>query len=373
MKKRLHSILHVTLILLITCATAIAAEPVQEWTKLFDRDEIWLGADGIFSIPLDGRDELSSATEKTRTLFVFSDTMVGTADPQTKEYKNANMVNHSVAILEGNTPDPERIRFIYGKGGDMSRTNLFGYNCWLQDGIVIDGTVHLSAIRTGKNWKPLGLDLISVPLRDGRPQWDRFERKADFPALISNERFQSCFGAGILDHVSRDGYIYIYGYRDRLRGGRKGLIVARVEPKDFTDANRWRFWNGKQWTENLSASLEDEAVLVDGVSTELSVTPIEKDRYLLVYTRATMSPEIYCNLGDSPTGPFGKAEKIYHCPEPETLGKGIYTYNAKAHPHLSRKGTLLISYNVNRLGSLPHKTYEYRPRFVELSLEVIEK
>ena len=47
-------------------------------------------------------------------------------------------------------------------------------------------------------------------------------------------------------------------------------------------------------------------------------------------------------------------------------------YNAKAHPHLSRPGELLISYNVNTFdfwGDFFRDADIYRPRFIRLKLE----
>lgn len=340
--------------------------PALEWTALFDRSEIWLGGDGIFTIPLDGDDTLSSAAPGRKTLFVFSDSMVGTSNPETREFKDARMVNHSAAILEGEKPDSEKIRFIYGKHGDMSRSNIFDVNCWLQDGIVIDGTLYLTGIRTGKDWKPVGIDLITVPLKDGEPDWPRFQRTEDFPIMARSDTAQACFGIGILDRSKEDGFVYVYGYRDRFEGSRKGLIAARVKLKEFSDAKSWRFWDGRAWVDDVAKTLPDEAVLADNVSAELSVTPVEGDRFMLVYTRDVMSPHIECRTGKSPVGPFASPVRIFYCPEPSEMGNGIYTYNAKAHPHLSRPSMLLISYNVNRFASLPHRTDEYRPRFIEL-------
>ena len=351
-----------------------AAEPCKPWTNLFDRTEIWLGADGIFSIPLDGNDALASADMSTRTLFVFSDTFVGSADPETHRYKDARMINHSAAILTGNEPKNENIRFIYGRDGDMSRSNLFGVNCWLQDGIVIDRSVYLTALRTGKDWKPVGIDLVRIPLTEtGEPDWPKFHRIEDFPILVRNETAQVCFGIGILDRDSAEGFVYIYGYRDDLKTHRKSLVAARVEKKSFNDAQAWQFWSGSDWTPDIRSTLDFTASLVDRVSCELSVTPLPDGRFLLVYTRDVMSPIVECRLGDSPVGRFGEPIRIYEAPEPERLGPGIYCYNAKAHPHLSRPGKLLISYNVNRLGGLPHRTDEYRPRFIELDLNRFKK
>ncbi len=352
-----------------------AQTPDAAWTALFDRHEIWLGADGIFSIPLDGNDALASATKKTKTLFVFSDSFVGTADPETHRYKDARMVNHSAALLEGNEPDPAKIRFVYGKDGDMSRSNLFGVKTWLQDGITIDGTVYLIGLRPNdKDWKPAGLDLYEIPLgADGWPDWTKTRRTADVPILWRGEKELIDFGIGILDRTAADGFVYVYGYRDDLKTQRKNLVVARAPKKSFPDFTTWTFWNGFEWTKEIAAVLNDQAILAERVSCELSVTPLPDGRFILVYTKDVMGPQLEYRIGPTPLGPFEKPVPFYGTPEPEELGKGIYSYNAKAHPHLSKPGKLLISYNVNRLGGLPHKTDEYRPRFVELDLSTLKR
>jgi len=51
------------------------AEPAPEWTALMERTSGWFGADGIFSIPLDGIEERKAEAQKT--LFIFSDTYIG--------------------------------------------------------------------------------------------------------------------------------------------------------------------------------------------------------------------------------------------------------------------------------------------------------
>ena len=48
-------------------------------------------------------------------------------------------------------------------------------------------------------------------------------------------------------------------------------------------------------------------------------------------------------------------------------GNNYYTYNAKAHPHLSEEGSLLISYNVNVINGDAVNTTDYHPRFIKLN------
>ena len=52
-----------------------------------------------------------------------------------------------------------------------------------------------------------------------------------------------------------------------------------------------------------------------------------------------LSDTIACRIGDSPWGPFGDVIELYKTPE--SL-KGLYTYNAKAHPVLSKPDKLFI-------------------------------
>lgn len=350
----------------------------ERFTRMFDRSEIWLGADGIFSIPLDGNDNWGSANKKSGTCFVFSDTMVGTADPETKRFRDANMVNHSTAILTKYEPTQQTdredtIRFFYGKQGNGTRTNLFGTKYWLQDGIVINSKLYLTAFTPDGRWKPTQIDLLTIPVVSSEAvDWQNVTVAERFPLFAENEQFQLVFGIGILDSTTKDGYVYVYGYRDTLRGGRKHLVVARVKPESYTDGEQWRFWDGKDWVKDITVAFQDEATLAERVSTELSVTPIGRDRYLLVFMQDVMSDRLAYKVGNSPVGPFGKTIVFHRASEPQTMGSPIYAYNAKAHPHLSAPDLLLISYNVNRLNSLPRNTDEYRPRFIELRVSDVE-
>ena len=64
-------------------APDIKVETADDWPGLFKRygltQTAWIGADGIYSFALDGNDAFASATECTKTFFIFSDTLFGTA------------------------------------------------------------------------------------------------------------------------------------------------------------------------------------------------------------------------------------------------------------------------------------------------------
>ena len=84
-----------------------------------------------------------------------------------------------------------------------------------------------------------------------------------------------------------------------------------------------------------------------------------------MYIHRQASTKIAMRIGTSPIGPFTDPIIIYdiEIPLPNT-----FPYNAKAHPHLSEEGELLISYNVNTIDNSLHLQYGdiYRPRFIKL-------
>ncbi|HET6740372.1 MAG TPA: discoidin domain-containing protein [Kribbella sp.] len=346
----------------------LRATRADDWTQLFDRRSGWIGADGIYSVPLDGRDGLAAATPGSRTAFIFSDTRIGTVDPQTLTYDQTGFINNSSAVLVGNRPDPAHATFVIPDGG------AFGNGFWMNDGIAIGDTLYATGFAPDSNWNAARVDLIAVPLVAGVPDYTAVRRTEDVGLLVRDDTFIVMFGVGITP--AADGYVYVYGYRNRLSNGQKDLVAARVRRESFADVSAWRFWSGTSWSPDVTVSVQDAAVLHPDVSTELSVTPIPTGRYagkyLLVYLRNVNSTGLEYAVGSSPVGPFSDGVRFYNCPEPyvyesQTEG-GTYCYNAKAHPSLSSDGRLLISYNVNRLGADPLTTEIYRPRFVWLDL-----
>src|SRR5262249_55937426 len=152
------------------------------------------------------------------------------------------------------------------------------------------------------------------------------------------------FGAGIFDNTAEagvpdpDGYIYVYG----IRGITKELVVARAKPEAFTDFSTWQFRAGSEW----SGELKKATAVADSVSNEMSVSPIGNHQYALVYQLGGVLPEIMLQTGPSPAGPFGPRHEVYNTSN-DVQGRKLFTYNAKAHPALSKPGELLVSYNVN--------------------------
>lgn len=359
----------------------LTAMPAPEWTALFDRTSGWTGADGIFSVPLDGVDAPGTAGE---TLFLFSDTVIGEVNTDGSRAAGAHIVNNTVARLHGAAPDSDRIDFFWRTEGDEPTAMIVPDTpeaesdawYWNQDGVVIGGTLHSLFLRLGPAgggfpFEVVGVNLVSFPVADllngGLPvnveQRDTPLFRPDQP-----DRGNIQFGAGLMLNTAAagaprpDGFLYVYGVQNESP---KKLLVARVPPKDIADFGAWRFWDGAEWNPNLDAATP----VTDRISNELSVTPLTDGRYLLVFQRDALAPWVAARVGESPVGPWGEVMDLYRCPEAAT-DPDTFCYNAKAHPHLSAPGELLVSYNVNTFdffGDFFDDAGLYRPRFIRLT------
>lgn len=355
-------------------APGIAVEPAYEWDELFSSYNGWTGADGTYSLPLH--------TSEDHQLFLFSDTYIGNVHPVSRQRLQANMLNNTLAILQGTEPDPEKLAFIWS--ANISDTNLFtpktpnsesGSWYWLQDGVVIEDTLYMFPILMVNDLEgdanfQFAIDdvtLISLPLsEEGEPIIEEQEQ-IDTPLFqsLDDEDGNMLFGATVLDQTDVDGHLYIYGYKD-FTSGQKDLVAARTKPEHIDNFEQWEYWNGDTWTDNML----DATTLINNVSPELSVHYSEtgpyEGKYVAAYSHDTLSGYIAISVSDQPQGPFSEPELLYFVPEAHE--DDVITYNAKAHPQLSAPGELLISYNVNSVaanGNMANADI-YRPRWVKV-------
>ncbi len=353
-------------------------EAAPEWTDLFYRNSGWFGADGVFSIPLTGVDKVGNVGNQ-ETLLLFSDTYIGEVVGDTPKPGNV-MVNNTCAIVQGNSAHPDSIQFFYKKDKNGAPQTFFvpqntggkKQHFWLGDGFVNqerDNTLYLFAYHieiTGEgvfDFIEPDVSLIALP-KGSRPPFER-QRQIKTPLHVKLPTLgEGNFGAGILANTKwagapyPDGYVYVYA----CIGQDKNLVAARVRPKDIEDFTKWKYWDGKSWTTDN----QQIAVITNAASNELSVTPLPDGRYALIFQVLGLSDKVGMRIGDSPVGPFGEIQEIWRTPEAD---EGLFCYNAKAHPNLSKPGELLISYNTITLdfwNDIQKDAHIYRPRFIKL-------
>jgi len=357
-------------------------ERASDWTNLFQRTDGWFGGDGIYSIPLNGNEHHSSST---KTLFIFSDSMIGKLKDK-KTVPGSKMINNAVAILDNNKPKDDELHFHWNTTPNEDAKSVFTPQTpnttpkdyyWLGDGFVNqekNNSIFLFAYRIQQRgsgafgFEEVGNTLIKIKANDS-PPFKNYTQK-DTPFYIAKESGESgSFGAGVYVNTKKsgardpDGYIYIYG----VKGMTKKLLVARVKPKDIEDYTKWTFWDGRMWQSDMHQS----ASITDQVSNELSVSALPDGRYALIFQHNGIGKHVSMRIGSSPFGPFGPIINIWDCSE-DLERKGYFAYNAKAHPHLSAAGELLISYNINSqdfFEDLGHDPQFYRPRFIKVKFK----
>jgi hypothetical protein len=358
-------------------------EEATDWSNLFLRKSGWIGADGIFAIPLNGVDT-AGAGKNQETLLLFSDTIIGEIinDSMKPGFK---MVHNSVAYIKGMEAVKESVEFHYNKQSNGDPESMFipatpnsrpGDYYWLGDGFVnpakADAT-YLFGYRVRDTssasfgFAEVGNTLIKLPKGSKPPFTDQQQMDTPFYLTGSGDTNGS-FGACIFANTAAafapdaDGYIYVYG----LRGKAKNVIVARVKPEQFEEFTNWRFWDGATW----NADINSVANIANRASNELSVTPLKDGRYAMVFQIDGIGTTVGLRLSNRPEGPFGPIIKLWECQEPK-IANNFIVYNAKVHSNLSMPNELLISYNVNSFDfwkdilAYPNL---YRPRFIKVKL-----
>lgn len=359
-----------------------AGEAAPEWTALMERTSGWFGADGIFSIPLDGKE--TQEVKGKKTLFIFSDTYIGEVENGIPKPGNV-MVNNTTAWMTGNIPDETKISFEFNTDDDGKPKSYFipdneiskdYYYFWLGDGFINhkkNNALYIFAYhvhKTGPNvfdFEQTDVVLLKIknPTSEGIKTSEQILTNLGF---VHPEHGRVYFGSGIFVNTKKakapnpDGYVYVYGVSE----AKKSLIAARTLPENIEIFEKWTFWNGTEWVKEK----ENIAPISDGLSNELSVTPTEDGRYLLTFTVLGISEKIGIQVGESPVGPFGETHEVYVCPE--YAEKGLFPYNAKAHYHLSKPGELLVSYNTitfNFWEDIQKDATIYHPRFIKVKYE----
>jgi hypothetical protein len=359
----------------------LIVERAVDWENLFKQTSGWTGADGIYSIPLSGRDAPGNSYGD-HTLFVFSDTFIGEVGPNGVRLPGTTLVNNTLALMRGGEPNAEQTRFFWRTDRNGQPKPVFVPQTpnadreewyWLMDGLSLNGNIYLFALRmkegTGGvfNFAVDGVALLSSPLPSPNPPrvFDQYDLPLFVPA--DGNRGEIIFGGSVMTNTPEagspfpDGYVYVYGTQnDPLN---KKLIAARVLPEHFENMDLWTFWDGSKWSE----SIESVVPLTGRISSEFSVSPLPDGRFVVVFQLDGLSQDVALRIGESPVGPFGQPVSVWRCPEPD-YDPDIFVYNAKAHPHLSLPGELLISYNVNTFDFWDHflNADIYRPRFIRI-------
>jgi hypothetical protein len=284
--------------------------------------------------------------------------------------------------MSGNVPGPDALQFHIREDANGAPVSMVvppqaGQWIWPNDGLVQDGTVYMTGLRMKPgsggafNFALDGVVWMTARAGDPVPFLGTYTvtNAAMLYAPASGSKGDISFGSAVMPltksaHAPHpDGYVYVYGVRNDAND--KKLLVARVKQHALLTPGAYRYWNGQAWVRNIAKS----APIANRMASEFSVTPLPDGRFINVFQLDALSTTIAVRYGASPTGPWGPIIKVYDCPD-TVIGKNVYTYGAKAHPHLSAPGELLISYHVNTFsaGQNVKNADIYHPRFIRLPL-----
>ncbi len=359
----------------LACGGAFASvpkytlEPVPEYDELFYKEKGWTGADAAYSVAL----------ADNVTLWLYGDTWIG--DIVGGKHKNATMVNNSVALQRGKDPSTASVKFFWRTTEERKPAAFIepadgvGW-FWIFDGIVADGKLYLFLIQTIRTDQKRVFGFKHIATWLGEVQNPRDEplkwrvRQYKIPWGRYSENGNLFFGSAAM----RDGdFVYIYGGSEDWRKGMSGrsMIVARVAPDKIADFEHWRFFSDGNWQADVNGISE----LFNGTATEYSVSyhPVIK-KYVTIYTENGMSRNIMMRLAPTPVGPWSPARRIYRCPECD-WHRTYFCYAAKAHPEISGKDELIVTYvcNSTDFWQMAKDARIYRPRFLRIKLDVQTK
>ncbi|MDK1344974.1 DUF4185 domain-containing protein [Streptomyces sp. 378] len=177
--------------------------------------------------------------------------------------------------------------------------------------------------------------------------------------------------------VEEDGWTYVFGGDDGRAASRPAshAYAARVPEGRLADPDAWQFWSGSSWVPGA----RPRPVLGDGRRTGVgSAFTVVRDGGTYVLFTMAAGPKGLTTVASywacSPAGPWHGPAKEF---SPSLPQGQVAAYNPQAHPVLSGGGRLVLSYDVNWLGTtgaaaqLSRNVSLYRPRFVTLRLAAV--
>jgi hypothetical protein len=314
----------------------------------------WVGGDATYSTQLPDGDEA----------FVFSDTLLGTAQPsgvtQLSAFIHSSELVGKVPDLEGNfggtTSAPQTLIPDTTDPGDQWQVSATYVENDDQLVFVNEYTQAASSSAIDQFTGHSGIAIFSIQ-PDGMPAFDSVD------LLPSDPTTQ--WGTSV---TQNGGYTYIFGADFSPTNNQVfyGMKVARVALGSSLITGAWQYWDGAQWV-----SGEQNAV---PVSTTASLTGVTAQQGESGYVAVSIPVIVWDNkavdlsYACSPTGPWSTPVPVYTIPQVSQF-KDEIAYIPTFHPELSTNG-LVISYNIDSLDGLSPleaNIHLYQPQFLELS------
>jgi hypothetical protein len=305
----------------------------------------WLGGDSTYST------ELPNGQES----FVFSDTLIGTAQSSGLT-SPTGMVNNSELV--GAMPYLNTdMGGTYGSPRSLIPDTSSNTNHWWVGSTYVENgmqLIYVNEFAPGQFGRFTGTSGIAVlSLSGGEPSYSSITSLPTDPDTI--------WGNAVVQDAS---YTYVYGSDvDQSTGAFVGMKIARVPRGQTLNVSDWTYWNGMQWESGEANALPVNTGLeLDGISAQAGGSG-----YVAVSIPGFGST-VDLSYACSPTGPWSTPQALYSIPQ---IGEyqGEIAYIPSFHPELTGQGGLVVSYNLNNLtsGATLQNVHLGQPQFLLLN------
>jgi len=181
--------------------------------------------------------------------------------------------------------------------------------------------------------------------------------------------------------IFQDGsYYYIYGIKDPGTANKLPYVARMTSLQYLTQPRGWQYWNATQNAWVMGQSNATAMAGVPAITNEFSVDKVNASAgpfYLMVgMDPANPAYPLWQNVisfySCSPQGPWSNEKVVYQTPESGASGCSVGTlvaYNPKAHIEFTDSTGILVSYNVNANNSQDLVcANDYMPRFVRIQI-----
>lgn len=357
--------------------------PNAAWDAAFTRTSGWNGGDVASSVSLpDGR-----------TLWFFGDSFIGPVKDG-RRAEGTRMIRNAAAwhATPPNGTPPDDIHFLTGPPDDdghatswLDPANLEpaaepGQWYWPMGGALLapgpDRLVFF-ATRFGPSGNPDGVwnfrrtggVLCVVDNWQDHPDSWRIRAVPNphvtpAPAHAEASRPSVNWGAALL---RRGPDCFIFGIQENTPQ-HKQLVLARAACETLDRPETWQFYSALGW----AATADDLAILSKDVPDEFSTASVgtgKNARLILISNEWFFGHRIMARAAHNPWGPWSPPVPLFTVPG-LAADRRLMTYAHKAHPHLSAKGELLVTYVINSsdFGQVLGDVKLYRPRFVSIPI-----
>lgn len=329
----------------------------------------WFGGDGDVSVPLNS----------TTTVFLFSDSWVGTENQKSRMEPGMKMVSNSVAV-ETCLPNGETdVNYFWNNKYSENPEPIFKtytkrYNYWVPGAFMINGNLYVLLEKVGPkfgatpnelfNFSLLGYTLAKISNPTDTPdKW-----KIEYIALPD---FGNPF-MGIGAQVKLDNYMYFFISRYD-----KAQVLVRKQ-LDFIDDIKKPFEYyalNKTWKAGLN--IHDMDTIVNGFrNTTVNYHP-EMKQWVMICDIKFMDNKIKMRTAPELTGPWSEEINIFEIPE---MTPGNSSYSKSNFCYLPReciqnydpeRHIMLLTYDINNsnFSEINANPKIYTPKVITVQLK----